>query len=765
MKRNQLRFFILFILISSMFFGISAVSVTANSQLKTSAIIKATDNTTLTVVVGNPATHKAWGPTTWEFSLVSSWMVGGQGGSSKGDSLEKLWEIRTIPVYPYTEYRPTLATGYDIVSMWPEEPNSKGWNNTGGIRVMNITLRENVKFQDGSEWNATVAKWNIDRAYVLTGNLTGTEGAGHSDIMGHMTYKAGLNYEDFYTTTWNHSYTYSDDPVSGAPLAPQYYGKNNDPNESWTTVTNTYIQDGHYPIINKTIIVKTADQTASGTGGIIQLEFNDFVTDLRLVAWFAMISMEHYSDLGGEDYFYKQITDTGDWTGDDLACGTGVMKAIEVDKVNNIMRMERNNDYWNFTEMRAAGKMIVEEGLISYLPGDTDGQLVTTALTSGDGDFSFDGPPSGILFEDQLKTSPILNWTEYSPQLDNIEQLDFIQENTDVTFRKAISFAFNYTAYFANVLTDRSYRCDNLMGEQSVYLDDSIVGSYFDLTIARNALLNDPTYGSVLSYEAGITGSSSDQDWLDFAADVGNFNATSEELFTLNLFHSIYTVDFVSSLETSLAHIGMVLNKSGATPSNEYGDWKTLDIWWGMWFVMLNPALRQDLYDKDLEAFYVTWPMPVTDLGYLDAFYSYTYQWMNATGGYENPTEWGLIPDTWNWGLINDPELQVLLRALYFQDEAGRFETYSDIQNRTATETFPSMFISQIQAAYVLNKKFEIDWDAWGGWSFSEIMIGDGYESAGIPVEIIPGFPLIALIGVVGISILAIGMKKRKKFK
>ena len=74
------------------------------------------------------------------------------------------------------------------------------------------------------------------------------------------------------------------------------------------------------------------------------------------------------------------------------------------------------------------------------------------------------------------------------------------------------------------------------------------------------------------------------------------------------------------------------------------------------------------------------------------------------------------------------------------------------------------MFISQIRAAYVLNKKFDIDWDAWGGWSFSEVMIGQGYETGGIPVEI-PGFPLVALIGVAGISILTISMKKKKKLK
>jgi len=111
MKRNNLRFFILFTLVSSMFFGISAISVSAStSLLRTSVLVQATDNTTLTAVTGG-SEHKPWGPTTWEFSLVASWMVGGQGGSSKGETLEKLFEIITIPTAPYTEYKPTLATG------------------------------------------------------------------------------------------------------------------------------------------------------------------------------------------------------------------------------------------------------------------------------------------------------------------------------------------------------------------------------------------------------------------------------------------------------------------------------------------------------------------------------------------------------------------------------------------------------------------------------------------------------------------------------
>ncbi|MHA1320936.1 MAG: Loki-CTERM sorting domain-containing protein, partial [Promethearchaeota archaeon] len=275
---------------------------------------------------------------------------------------------------------------------------------------------------------------------------------------------------------------------------------------------------------------------------------------------------------------------------------------------------------------------------------------------------------------------------------------------------------------------------------------------------ARNALLNDPAYNFTLAAE-GITGSSTTAEWNTFADSVGSFtNATAKELFTFNYLHDIYNTDFTSVLETSIADIGLVLNKSGATPSNPYGDWKTLSLW-GMWYPMLFD--RQAQYDADLEAFYVDWPMPKTDLAYLDAFYTYKNLYLNITG----TPEWTLVPDTWNWGLINDPVLQESIRALYFQNETTRMTTYSTIQEQVGTVIYTSMFISQDNQGYALNKKFAIDWNTWGGFDFGEVSIGPGYETAGVPVEIIPGFPLIALLGVAGISIIAIGMKKRKNFK
>ena len=297
MKRNNVYLFLFLFLSSSIFIPVFFVSAD---------IVPAEDDSTMIYIIGGD-TFTAWGPTTWEWGVGTSTMVWGQGGGPKGMTLEKLWEIRDIEAFPYFEYTPVLATDYEILEYWPEEANSYGWTNEGGIKSMEITLREDVRFQDGSEWNATVAKWNIDRAYVITGNLTGSAGAGHSDIMGHMTYKPGPAYGPFYTASWNYSSTYNNDPVNGLPEPPQYYGKNNDPNLSWTNVSRTYIADGHYSVFKSVIITETADETASGTGGTIRITFNDWITDLRLVAWIAMISMEQYGDM-----FYTQIQDTFD---------------------------------------------------------------------------------------------------------------------------------------------------------------------------------------------------------------------------------------------------------------------------------------------------------------------------------------------------------------------------------------------------------------------------------------------------------------------
>jgi ABC-type transport system substrate-binding protein len=58
---------------------------------------------------------------------------------------------------------PVLATNWTIY------PRLNEGGHTGGVKAIAFSLRQGVEFHDNSEWNATVAKWNIDRAIDQNG--------------------------------------------------------------------------------------------------------------------------------------------------------------------------------------------------------------------------------------------------------------------------------------------------------------------------------------------------------------------------------------------------------------------------------------------------------------------------------------------------------------------------------------------------------------------------------------------------------------------
>ncbi|MFX0010349.1 MAG: hypothetical protein ACFE9R_08545, partial [Candidatus Hermodarchaeota archaeon] len=97
-------------------------------------------------------------------------------GASTGDyfrynALEGLFELPfTAQTGEYENFVPLLATNWTIHSR-PDEMNAAGFMNYNGVDYMDITLREGVQFHDGSDWNATVCKWNLDRQMVILGNI------------------------------------------------------------------------------------------------------------------------------------------------------------------------------------------------------------------------------------------------------------------------------------------------------------------------------------------------------------------------------------------------------------------------------------------------------------------------------------------------------------------------------------------------------------------------------------------------------------------
>jgi peptide/nickel transport system substrate-binding protein len=80
-------------------------------------------------------------------------------------------------------FEPWLATN------WTLAPDQKS---------VTLTLRKGVKFQDGTDFNATAAKWNIDQ--LIAGKVPGSQNWSSAQVIDDYTIKIGLN--KFSNYTW-----------------------------------------------------------------------------------------------------------------------------------------------------------------------------------------------------------------------------------------------------------------------------------------------------------------------------------------------------------------------------------------------------------------------------------------------------------------------------------------------------------------------------------------------------------------------------------
>ena len=152
----------------------------------------------------------------------------------------------------FNNFIPVLATTWTI-EFWPEETNSAGFINRGGVANVTFRLREGVTFHDGSNWNASVAKWNIDRVFIITGNLTG-----NGDMRNRENYWIKANdWIDYYTEDWNLS---SYIGISG------YYDQWSNPHPDGQLYQ-------YYPVVKRVVVTDNVP-----SGGEIRIEFNDFNT-------------------------------------------------------------------------------------------------------------------------------------------------------------------------------------------------------------------------------------------------------------------------------------------------------------------------------------------------------------------------------------------------------------------------------------------------------------------------------------------------------
>jgi len=479
---------------------------------------------------------------------------------------------------------PMLATSWDI-EPWPSEMNQAPvpFTNSGGVKAINWTLRENVTFHDGSIWNASVAKWNYDRIFIITGDLTG-----RGDTQMRDDYWININeLEPFFTPSWNLSWAKGQVGGYDGMIAP---GPSNSSNALWE----------HVPIVNNTQIL---DPGGPNGGGEIRIEFNDWSTfwvyDLSHMnpgAYNLIISMETYKAdytdqsfhgydaiagvrplVGTGPYIFSHHTPTGPASGGLLA---------------------KNPDYWNRTALEADGWFDVD--VIDFVVFPDDGRDArNTAFYTGNLDYAIDvagwelnyatvtTDPDLVYVEndvgypymrcitmncinetywkyayDQGWTDPVTGYpipTDYlgNSGVDGIPRL----------FRKAISYAFDYDGFILTAYEGRAYRANSFLGANSSYANEAIPMPYLNLTIAREAMLAQfPTETAANGLNLGNI--DNDALWQSVAAG-------GTPIFKLNFYWDIAPDHLVQKdyLVTALANLGCSYyedHPDDGLPSNQF---------------------------------------------------------------------------------------------------------------------------------------------------------------------------------------------------
>ncbi|MFX1456044.1 MAG: ABC transporter substrate-binding protein [Promethearchaeota archaeon] len=719
------------------------------------------------------------------------------------------------------EWWPILATSWETEYRLDNESNSHplgSFNNTGGRKAIEFTLREGVKFHDGSDWNATVAKWNIDRLYLITGNLTGNAN-GPTDQRNEGTYwNEVVATKDSWTASWNlseydapdatvtpvfsppdpsrYSYYYLTDPDGPSPVI----ANNSNPYGGFDAVLGNFI---HYAPYDSYPLVRWVEITEDKqSGGKIKVHFNSWNSYGMEGMWVRQISYQAYHN----DYTETAIY--GYESGNDMI-GTGPYIFEEHDEIADRGYMTKNMNYWNRTALEADGWFDVERFEIVQFPqGQIGIDARNVALQTHQIDYAYDNVWLPIDY-DYVIASPNINYREDYP-LEYVTQLTLNSINetwwsggemytgmpwefnfswVDINgwypheqgdpggipraLRKALNYAFDYDTMINVNLDGRAVRA-SFTGVGSVFYNASVPQATYDLEYARQVLYN----------QNGSDPYSLTQPWwpINFTAlmdarGLTNFtDATANNLFWQNVADTnpIFKMEvFWDDTHQDLKDLYEVAaNNLGVKFVDEHGGSNKAPTGTILWDLCIGkywlPAGTFDGYHSIWSSH--SWmmdydyPMTIGEGWYHANYGDPSYGVWRTTGV---PTVYW---PTWNFGFNYDGEIDYWLAVMYYSDPQRKIETISKIANKEMNELYPMVWCYQTTGGealwanwdtfYALDRRGEPA-PFWGLYSAHFLSYTPGEE-----FPLIPGAPLLLTLtgtaaSMVGI-IWAIMRKKRR---
>ena len=465
----------------------------------------------------------------------------------RSNSLESvIWQSENS-----TELKTNLATSWEI-EYWPEQMNTAGFNNTGGVKSITFTLRENVQFHDGSDWNATVMKWNIDRINIIAGNYSGKcQNTPDNNAEGNLMHTIDLEgIKDFFTQSWNMSQYDAPNLGTSPPSTPpketdyawydlgpnaslvDYSGvdnilpnntiRNPNPYGGWDVVSGSaihYAPYDRYPIVNYVEILENPQ-----SGGKIKVHFNHWTTSgLDGGVDYPMISYHSYK----HDYTTRGIYGYENGVSDPRNAGlvthmigTGPYIYVEHDQTGTPPGgyMLKNENYWNKTALEIDGWFDVDRlEFINFPSGSLGEDAQSTAMLTHAIDFAYDSLYMALDY-DAIIANPNIDYIENGVD-DYLSQitLNCINETwwawpwadsfrmgfyplagnkpsggVPRAMRKAMSYAFNYDLYIDVIMNGRVVRT-GILGTGNIYHNTTTPLPEYNITKAREILLTTET--------------------------------------------------------------------------------------------------------------------------------------------------------------------------------------------------------------------------------------------------------------------------------
>jgi hypothetical protein len=268
-------------------------------------------------------------------------------------------------------------------------------------------------------------------------------------------------------------------------------------------------------------------------------------------------------------------------------------------------------------------------------------------------------------------------------------------------------------------MNDRVVRSGGFLCGTSPYYNGSIPIAYHNLTIARQALLDDTFWGGVCAdRQLDITNTTAE--W--------NYIAATNPIYSMEYSWDQAHLQAYSVMTTSLEDIGCDLADTSSWEDVPDTYYKMSTTFTFPWFITDGFALK--LYYPRVNA-----------LGYLEAYYkSPASMWM----------PWP-IDQFYNMGFSYNSTCDDLLKRIWFQNETGVQDSYNKLTDWIQNYQYPTIFCGNDLEGHAIDK----DWDYnffWGVFTFALVKPREAEERPfipGFPVSVVLPAALIAILGIV----------------